>query len=589
MAIDHVEVFVASEYDLGIASVEYQWYQWWPASVGKQMFFDVTVNGLGLTPVFGAVTMFVNDQVIATEQLGQIAFGMFESVLFVWTPDTHGDYVIRFELSGNLNDGSGGTYPDENPDNNSIELTFNVPDPELVRFTEGFEHVDWDNPDGATVIFSPSNEWIFTPKWGVTTTLAMRDIISASVYQFNGDEPEVLVTPGMYLPAGDVNIQLIVGGLNNGLTIEGVYLGHSTLEIYLLDAEPNSKDDVKSTLLYTHSLESGDTPTPVSIDATLDTEGTYYIQFQTTSTFNYEGFMSWVFLDNIMVMSYPHTITATAGDNGTIEPAGIVFVKEGTSKNYSITPNTGFIIEDVLVNNESIGAVSNYTFENVTASNTIHATFIADTPDIIYAFSEPFSFNTTPKLSLVSYSGLFSFNTTVYIDTTSIVVYSGLFAFDTRRFTINAVASPVTGGNIGGQGNYVSQQTVSLFAQPNQGYNFVNWTEDGAPVSAEPEYSFIANIDRELIAHFTETTHVDPLADTSIQVFPNPVRNYSMVVAGTVMHYITLSDITGKKMQEIMVMDTQAHIATESLKGGIYFLHIHTEAGTFVRKLQVIK
>ena len=70
-----------------------------------------------------------------------------------------------------------------------------------------------------------------------------------------------------------------------------------------------------------------------------------------------------------------YTITATAGTGGTIDPSGDVVVNEGDSQTFSISPDTGYEISDVLVDDVSVGAVSSYTFENVTADHTIHATF----------------------------------------------------------------------------------------------------------------------------------------------------------------------------------------------------------------------
>ena len=68
-------------------------------------------------------------------------------------------------------------------------------------------------------------------------------------------------------------------------------------------------------------------------------------------------------------------ITATAGDNGRITPTGDVAVPKGESKTFTITPDSGYHIKDVLVDGKSVGAVGTYTFENVVDNHTIHATF----------------------------------------------------------------------------------------------------------------------------------------------------------------------------------------------------------------------
>lgn len=70
-----------------------------------------------------------------------------------------------------------------------------------------------------------------------------------------------------------------------------------------------------------------------------------------------------------------YTITASAGKGGEISPDGSVRVVRGSSKTFTITPDAGYVIEDVLVDGESVGAVDKYTFENVREKHTIEAVF----------------------------------------------------------------------------------------------------------------------------------------------------------------------------------------------------------------------
>ena len=69
------------------------------------------------------------------------------------------------------------------------------------------------------------------------------------------------------------------------------------------------------------------------------------------------------------------TITATADEHGKIDPAGTITVPKGESKTFTITPDSGYYIKDVLVDGKSVGAVSTYTFKEVVADHTIHAAF----------------------------------------------------------------------------------------------------------------------------------------------------------------------------------------------------------------------
>lgn len=70
-----------------------------------------------------------------------------------------------------------------------------------------------------------------------------------------------------------------------------------------------------------------------------------------------------------------HTITATAGPNGSIAPSGAVVVNQGNNQSFTITPDANYQIADVLVDGISVGSVASHTFNNVTADHTIAASF----------------------------------------------------------------------------------------------------------------------------------------------------------------------------------------------------------------------
>jgi len=72
------------------------------------------------------------------------------------------------------------------------------------------------------------------------------------------------------------------------------------------------------------------------------------------------------------------TITASAGANGSIAPSGAVPVTAGANQGFTMTPDAGFHVDDVLVDGGSVGALAAYTFNNVTANHTIAVSFAGD-------------------------------------------------------------------------------------------------------------------------------------------------------------------------------------------------------------------
>ncbi|MBR5725488.1 MAG: hypothetical protein IKX56_02005 [Muribaculaceae bacterium] len=79
-------------------------------------------------------------------------------------------------------------------------------------------------------------------------------------------------------------------------------------------------------------------------------------------------------------------------------------------------------------------------------------------------------------------------------------VRSGL---QNTSFTINITANPVEGGVVIGGGSYQEGVECTLMATANQGYVFINWTENGEIVSTDAIYTFTLNANRTLVANFT--------------------------------------------------------------------------------------
>ena len=98
--------------------------------------------------------------------------------------------------------------------------------------------------------------------------------------------------------------------------------------------------------------------------------------------------------------------------------------------------------------------------------------------------------------------------------------------FVASTYTISAYADPYIGGSVVGAGTYGYQETCTLTATANPGYDFVCWTENGANVSNNRTYSFMVTADRNLVATFVQQTYV-------ISTTVNPTNGGSASGAGT--------------------------------------------------------
>jgi subtilase family serine protease len=95
-------------------------------------------------------------------------------------------------------------------------------------------------------------------------------------------------------------------------------------------------------------------------------------------------------------------------------------------------------------------------------------------------------------------------------------------------YNITTGVSPANSGTVTGGGTYASSATVTLTASPKSGYTFVNWTENGNPVSASATYVFTASADRSLVANFQASA-----SQYTITLSVTPVKGGTVLGAGT--------------------------------------------------------
>ena len=129
-------------------------------------------------------------------------------------------------------------------------------------------------------------------------------------------------------------------------------------------------------------------------------------------------------------VTQPHTITATAGANGTIAPNGEVKVEDGANQTFTVTADDGYTLDTLTVDGAAASLTNGtYTFNNVTADHTISATFKeAPAVDLFQKFFE----NCTGLTAVNSTDKPWSTNAT-----SSRLIASGA---DSKVFTLTAAA-----------------------------------------------------------------------------------------------------------------------------------------------------
>ena len=175
---------------------------------------------------------------------------------------------------------------------------------------------------------------------------------------------------------------------------------------------------------------------------------------------------------NFSLINYTVSTSVNPAEGGTASGGGTY--SHGTSVNLTASPATGYQFSNWTESGVSVSTNPSYTF-TATANRTLVANF-----------------------SLIFYS-------------------------------VSTSSSPAAGGSTAGGGSYSYGSSVTVFATPATGYQFVNWTQSGTVVSTSVSYTFTATSNRTLVANFS-------LLNYTISVSPNPAAGGSSSGGGTYTH-----------------------------------------------------
>lgn len=271
------------------------------------------------------------------------------------------------------------------------------------------------------------------------------------------------------------------------------------------------------------------------------------------------------------------TITPVYSMGGTITPNEIQTVNYGQEKTFEIKANTGYIISDVLVDNISQGARTDYTFTGVSENHIIQPVFALapDEPDkyTVTVYKSGKGSGTTSITSVTvdsgdsveiiasasessvfkSWGGSIS-STSPVINIKNITSNKNLVAvFDLKSFTVTAAAG--TGGTIEpkGETTVVWGDDLTYKLIPDEGYYLDIISVDGENIEVVDEYTLKdIKADHIIIASFVileetvsagDETFIEPedkkitlskMVDTVAKVTVSAAKKTSQPISATV-------------------------------------------------------
>ena len=331
---------------------------------------------------------------------GQTSYAPGASAEITFTPDP-GYQLASVKVNGRTVDVTDGAYTLVMDQSYAVSATFEkIPDVPVVMFQNDFEDVAGDS--------FPFHGWTVkvqdtSSTWKQYTYYNWKNEGNDSKHAYisndwKGAQDEYLISPVVDLSGtrdGVLTFDFAYGeyGIKNKTftaTVEASTDGGKTW-----NAIWNFQDSYTGQQASNYII-SGSAEVPVPAEYNVDG-----VQFAFRYVHPNEDTTGQLAIDNVKLMAVEdgpvaqkYTITATAGEGGSITPAGAVSVKEGASQTFAIAAQEGYAIADVLVDGQSVGAVDSYTFENVTANHTIAALFTKTASDV--QFDNDFESETFP-------------------------------------------------------------------------------------------------------------------------------------------------------------------------------------------------
>lgn len=218
-----------------------------------------------------------------------------------------------------------------------------------------------------------------------------------------------------------------------------------------------------------------------------------------------------------------YIITSSYTGNGGIEPFGEVEVTHGEDVTFKVAPAPGNHIVDVEVNEESVGPVEEYTFENVMEDNqTIHAVFDITKYDVE-----------------ISIEG-------------------------------NGAAEP------DGTVEVPHGESLLIAFTPDEDHHISDVLVNEQSVGAFEEY-LLANVTQHTTVHaiFEFSVDIDDVdLLPGLAIFPNPAMDHVTVSGTEIIQEIRLYDLTGQALKTVKPEINEYNLNISQLDRGIYLIQV---------------
>lgn len=343
-----------------------------------------------------------------------------------------------------------------------------------------------------------------------------------------------------------------------------------------------------------------------TIEATANTGHTFLHWLEDGEVFSEEATVNFNIFNEMNLMAVfelnTYIITSSSEGPGAIDPEGEVVVEYDQDQGFLITPLPGAYVSDVLVNGESVGAVEEYIFENVTEDgNEIHAVFAWNSYEVTVTVDgsgtvEPsgtvmvehgnnlaieFAPDTGHYLSdlLVNDIGEDPVESFLLLEVTENTTVHGVFDIMTYMVSVTVQGN----GTISPDGDIEVEHgdDITFELSPGEDSFVSDILVDDISVGAAEEYTlFSIAKDTELMAVFDLINSVTDYSDEfPVQVYPNPAFSSIRVKSDEIIDMVSIYNMKGQIVTSVNASSFEQMIDVEQFEAGMYFARVLSVSG----------
>ncbi|TVQ15266.1 MAG: T9SS C-terminal target domain-containing protein [Bacteroidetes bacterium] len=147
--------------------------------------------------------------------------------------------------------------------------------------------------------------------------------------------------------------------------------------------------------------------------------------------------------------------------------------------------------------------------------------------------------------------------------------------------TLTLLVNPEEAGTVTGSGDYDEGTVVTVNATANDGFVFVNWTDEGGNEVSNVEQNEITfTSDLTLIANFVEdVVSVYDVWENRFRVYPNPANDLLQLSGDVHLQQVSIMDMTGQVVYQAKVTGQNVTLNLASLSQGFYLLRVTSTEG----------